>query len=84
MTQQRMVRAFQKMDRDGSGTVTTEEITAPAVNMFERMDRNNDDKVDQADMKRRMGNRQGNRGGRYMQQQPAPAPQAEPEEAPNS
>nr|WP_321445392.1 hypothetical protein [uncultured Cohaesibacter sp.] len=65
MTQQRMVRAFQRMDRDGSGTVTLEEISEPASFMFERMDRNDDGKIDKSDRRER-------KWGRFMQKQPAP------------
>lgn len=65
MTQERMVRAFQRMDRDGSGKVTLEEISQPAGFMFERMDRNDDGKIDKSD-------RRGGKWGRSMQKQPAP------------
>ncbi|WP_319531001.1 EF-hand domain-containing protein [uncultured Cohaesibacter sp.] len=61
ITQQAMVRAFQRMDRDGSGKVTLEEINEPATMMFERMDRNNDGKIDKTDRPSRkfMGKRGG-------------------------
>ena len=36
MTQQAMVRAFQRLDRDGNGKVTAEEVKDPALMMFER------------------------------------------------
>ena len=70
MTNERMVRAFQRMDRDGSGNVTLEEISEPAGFMFDRMDRNNDGKIDQSDRK--------GKWGRFMNQK------SEPKEAPQS
>ena len=69
MTQERMVRAFQRMDRDGSGSVTLEEISGPANDMFERMDRNDDGKLDKSD-------RRGKMGGRLMKKQAQQAPQS--------
>lgn len=75
MTQERMVRAFQRMDRDGSGNVTLEEISEPAGYMFDRMDRNDDGKIDKSDRRSR---RDGKWGGWFSKQQPAPqqAPQS--------
>lgn len=54
-TRDRMVRAFQRMDRDGSGTVTAEELKEPALSMFERMDRNDDGKIDKNDRRQKRG-----------------------------
>ena len=48
-TQSRMVRAHQMFDPDGDGKVTLEELTKHSDFMFERMDRNNDGKIDQTD-----------------------------------
>lgn len=69
MTQQRMVRAYQRMDRDGNGKVTADELKEPALFMFDRRDFNNDGKIDREDRPQR----QGKWGGRFMQQQPAPS-----------
>ena len=76
LTQDRMVRAYQKMDRDGNGKVTAEELKEPALDMFERMDRNDDGKIDKDDRKRRgwFGKNRGN--------DQAPAAQAQPQSAP--
>ncbi len=49
MTKNRMVRTFQFFDRDGDGKVTLEEFSDPAQARFDRMDVNNDGKVDSAD-----------------------------------
>ena len=49
MTKDRMVRTFQFFDRDGDGKVTLEEFSDPAQARFDRMDVNNDGKVDSAD-----------------------------------
>ena len=69
MTQERMVRAYQRMDRDGNGKVTTEELTEQADRMFERGDRNNDGKIDSNDRpQKRMGKRGGQRGGKFQGQ----------------
>ena len=62
MTQERMVRAYQKLDRDGNGAVTLEEISEPANAMFERMDRNDDGKLDKTDRPDRQA--KGKRGGK--------------------
>ena len=61
MTQERMVRAYQRMDRDGNGKVTLEELSEPATAMFERMDRNDDGKIDESDRPERQA--RGKRGG---------------------
>ncbi len=70
LTQDRMVRAYQRMDRDGNGKVTAEELKGPANDMFERMDRNDDGKLDKNDHKKRWFQGKGPR----FQQQNAPAP----------
>ncbi|MCT4654687.1 MAG: hypothetical protein N4A65_02635 [Cohaesibacter sp.] len=79
MTKDRMVRAFQRMDRDGSGTVTAEELKEPALNMFERMDRNDDGKIDKSDRKERgwFGKRGANGQGWFGKGQ-TPAQPAQP------
>lgn len=70
LTQDRMVRAYQRMDRDGNGKVTAEELKGPATEMFERMDRNDDGKLDKNDRKSRWFEGK----GKWFQQQKAPAP----------
>ncbi|PLW75033.1 EF-hand domain-containing protein [Cohaesibacter celericrescens] len=64
LTQDRMVRAYQKMDRDGNGSVTLEELSEPATAMFDRMDRNDDGIFDKADRPNRSdrADRQGRNG----------------------
>ncbi|WP_162916361.1 EF-hand domain-containing protein [Cohaesibacter haloalkalitolerans] len=60
MTKDRMVRAFQRFDRDGDGKVTLEEFSAPATAQFDRLDANNDGKIDNTDRQARQA--QGPRG----------------------
>nr|WP_319390207.1 EF-hand domain-containing protein [uncultured Cohaesibacter sp.] len=60
MTKDRMVRAFQRFDRDGDGKVTLEEFSAPATARFDRLDVNNDGKIDNTDRQARQA--QGPRG----------------------
>lgn len=50
---ERMVRAFQRLDRDGDAKVTAEEFQAPYAKMVRRMDRNDDGVIDRNDFKRR-------------------------------
>lgn len=50
-TKQRMVRAFQRLDSDASGSITKEEQDAPFANLIERLDRNDDGKLDREDRK---------------------------------
>ena len=51
MTKDRMVRTFQFFDRDGNGKVTLEEFSNPAEVRFDRLDVNDDGKVDASDRK---------------------------------
>lgn len=51
----RMVRAFQRLDEDGSAGVTTAEFLEPFANVVERRDRNGDGVLDKEDRKRRGG-----------------------------
>ena len=46
-----MVRAFQKLDIDGTGAITLEVFEAPLVNIVERLDQNNDGALSRDDMK---------------------------------
>ncbi|WP_138936219.1 EF-hand domain-containing protein [Roseovarius arcticus] len=51
LTRDRMVDAFQKLDEDGDGVVTQAEMDAKFGNVVDRMDRNDDGKLDRADRK---------------------------------
>ncbi|MPY70499.1 MAG: hypothetical protein GEU92_10465 [Alphaproteobacteria bacterium] len=63
-TRERMVRAFQRLDRDGNGQVTAEEFDRPMSRMFSRMDRDGDGKITAEEMRPRRGHdRSGDRGG---------------------
>ena len=53
MTVHRMVRGFQRLDRDGDGVITTLEIEKPIDRMFSKMDRNDDGMIDKSDRKHR-------------------------------
>ena len=48
----RMVDRFQDHDSDGDGKINAEDFSAKVAHMIERMDRNQDGKVDRSDMKR--------------------------------
>lgn len=50
---ERMVRAFQRLDRDGDAKVTAEEFQEPFAKVVRRMDRNDDGVIDRGDFKRR-------------------------------
>ncbi|SDQ87399.1 EF-hand domain-containing protein [Pseudovibrio sp. Tun.PSC04-5.I4] len=67
------VRSFQRLDTDGSLTVTQEEFFAPTAKMLDRMDRNNDGVITSADfnkMKKQWHKGQKDRkGGRDGQRQ---------------
>ncbi|MFD0915792.1 EF-hand domain-containing protein [Pseudahrensia aquimaris] len=63
MTKQRMVRAFQRLDADGDGSVTQAERDAPVERMVRRMDRNGDGVINREDRRGRGGER-GNRDQR--------------------
>ena len=80
MTQDKMVRAYQRLDRDGSGKVTLEEVKQPALFMFDRRDFNNDGKIDQNDRPQRAQRM----GGRFFQQNGAPVPAPAPAPADNA
>lgn len=55
---ERMVRAFQRLDRDGDGQVTREEFDGTVDRMFSRFDRNDDGALSREDMPPR-GERRG-------------------------
>lgn len=55
----RMVRSFQRLDEDASGSITLQEYTEPMARIVERMDRNGDGVLSRKDMKhRRMDRKQ--------------------------
>ncbi len=62
---ERMIRGFQRLDRDGDGQVTVEEASAPVDRMFKHLDKNDDGTVtaEEAKKGRKMG-RGGRRHGR--------------------
>lgn len=49
---ERMVDRFQQHDSDGDGKISAEDFSEKIAYMIERMDRNDDGKVDRSDMKR--------------------------------
>ena len=53
LTRHHMVRAFQRLDRDGDGQVTVDEIDRPLNRMFSRLDRDGDGKITAEEMKPR-------------------------------
>jgi len=61
---QRMVRSFQRIDRDGDASITLDEFLKPYAKMIERMDRNDDGVLDSKDRRRhkRGGRGQGGMG----------------------
>lgn len=52
---QRMVRSFQKVDRDGDASVTIDEFLKPYAKIVERMDSNGDGALDRDDHRKRHG-----------------------------
>lgn len=60
MTRQRMVRAFQHLDRDGDGLITAEELARPAERMFLRLDRDGDGQITIQELRER------GKGARYL------------------
>ena len=54
---QRIVRQFQRFDRDGDAGLTQEEYLRPLADLVEMRDRNGDGALSRADMKRRHKNR---------------------------
>ena len=63
---ERIVRAFQRFDRDGDAGVTIEEYQRPLADLVERMDRNNDGALSKDDMHRGRKMRHRMRGGMMM------------------
>jgi Ca2+-binding EF-hand superfamily protein len=55
ITRPRMVRAFQRLDRDGDGQVTADELDRPLARMFARLVRDGDGKVTAEEMRSRGG-----------------------------
>lgn len=66
---ERMVRNFQRHDRDGDAMVTVEEFTLTTENLVERHDRDGDGVVTKDELKRRPHG-EGRRGGQHHR--PAP------------
>ena len=52
-TREMMVRGFQRLDRDGDGEVTRDEIDRPVEMAFSRMDRNEDGAIAMDEMRRK-------------------------------
>ncbi len=59
---QRMVRSFQRIDRDGDASITLDEFLKPYSKMIERMDRNDDGVLDREDRRHKRGG-MGRHGG---------------------
>lgn len=57
----RMVRGFQRLDRDGDAAVTLEEFLKPFAHTVEVMDRNGDGSVSRGDRRRHRGHHQNRR-----------------------
>jgi Ca2+-binding EF-hand superfamily protein len=70
---ERMVRRFQRLDRDGDAGVTIEELSRRTSRLVERMDRNGDGEISRED--RRGSKRHWRRGG-DQQRAAEPAPEA--------
>ena len=51
----RMVRGFQRIDRDGSAEITVEEFLRPYSDIVERLDRNDDGVLDKEDRRQKRG-----------------------------
>ncbi len=49
----RVVRGFQRIDRDGDAAITADEFLKPFSNVVERMDRNDDGVLDEQDRSKR-------------------------------
>lgn len=58
----RMVRGFQRIDRDGDASVTVEEFLKPFAQTVERLDRNEDGVLDKQDRRSRKWRGRGHRG----------------------
>ncbi|SON54084.1 EF hand [Hartmannibacter diazotrophicus] len=62
----RVVRAFQRLDRNGDGKITKDEFDYRTKDMVKRLDRNGDGVLEQVDRPRGWGHGPGNRGPRGM------------------
>lgn len=71
---QRMVRAFQRQDRDGNAELTAEEFNRRASKIVERMDRNGDGKLSKEDRRSRNKARRNEKPERDEMQEPDNAP----------
>lgn len=65
VTRPMMVRAFQRLDADGNGQITTEELDERFGDMVVRFDRNGDGVIDRKDRPGRMGKAHGKRFGMH-------------------
>jgi len=77
---QRIVRQFQRFDRDGDAGVTPDEYLRPMKNMVEMRDRNGDGALSREDMRRRHKSRDRmmrRDGGREDAEQNEAAPEGE-------
>lgn len=55
----RTARAFQRLDADASGSITSAELDAASANLIERMDRNDDGVISKDDRPHKGGKREG-------------------------
>lgn len=62
----RIVREFQRFDRDGSAGLSLEEYQRPLAEIVERRDRNGDDALSREDLRGKGMRGKGMRGGRRM------------------
>jgi Ca2+-binding EF-hand superfamily protein len=69
---ERMVREFQRFDRDGNGQVTLDEYKEPMSDMVERFDRNNDGALSREDRPARGEGRGWRHGKHGDRMQPGP------------
>lgn len=67
LRRQRIIRTFQRMDRDGDGKITEEEFVKPAMRFARRLDRNGDGALSREDRRRKRGfwRRRGGEEGGY-------------------
>lgn len=65
---QRMVRGFQRLDKDGDAQLTRDEVMKPFAHLVERLDRNEDGALDRKDRRHRYrhhGHQKGHGGGMH-------------------
>lgn len=59
----RTARAFQRLDADASGSITSAELDTASAKLIERMDRNGDGAISKEDRPQKGGKREGGRDG---------------------